>query len=92
MQKTGFLTTRLKYYDSVLNVFFREVGIIAGSVVGVVVFFGIAVSLISCCCCHSNERRGYVKVNEGNILREINLAISDKAGCLSDLLIEWEII
>ena len=27
-----------------------------------------------------------------NILREINLAISDKAGCLSDLLTEWEII
>ena len=68
MQKAGFLTTRLKYYDSVLNVFFREVGIIAGSVVGVVVLFGIAVSLISCCCCHSNERRGYVKVNEGNMI------------------------
>ena len=27
-----------------------------------------------------------------HILREINLAISDKAGCLSDLLTEWEII
>ena len=27
-----------------------------------------------------------------NILREINLAISDKAGCISDLLTEWEII
>ena len=26
------------------------------------------------------------------ILEEINLAISDKAGCLSDLLTEWEII
>ena len=26
------------------------------------------------------------------ILREINLAISDKAGCISDLIIEWEII
>ena len=48
--------------------FFREVGIIAGSVMGVVVFFGIAVSLISCCCCHRNERRGYVKVNEGNMI------------------------
>ena len=45
---------------------FREVGIIAGSVVGVVVFFGIAVTLISCCCCHRIERQGYVKVNEGN--------------------------
>ena len=26
------------------------------------------------------------------ILREINLAISDKAGCISDLLTEWKII
>ena len=26
------------------------------------------------------------------ILREINLAISDRAGCISDSLIEWEII
>lgn len=42
-----------------------EVGIIAGSVVGVVVFFGIAVSVISCCCCHRNTRNGYVKVSEG---------------------------
>ena len=28
----------------------------------------------------------------GNILRELNLAIFEKAGCISDLLIEWEII
>ena len=27
-----------------------------------------------------------------HILREINLAISDKAGCFSDLLTEWKII
>ena len=26
------------------------------------------------------------------ILREINLTICDKAGCISDLLTEWEII
>ena len=26
------------------------------------------------------------------ILREINLAISDKAGCISDLFTEWKII
>ena len=31
-------------------------------------------------------------INSIHILREINLAISDKAGCISDLLTEWEII
>lgn len=42
-----------------------DVGIIAGCVVGVVVFFGIGVSVINCCCCRRNERSGYVKVVEG---------------------------
>ena len=34
----------------------------------------------------------FMKMVQQPILREINLAISDKAGCISDLLTEWEII
>ena len=43
---------------------------------------------------HTKEKRnGMIDAfNSTSILREINLAFSDKAGCLSDLLTEWEII
>ena len=34
----------------------------------------------------------FIFVGVNTILREINLAISNKAGCISDLLTEWKII
>ena len=39
-----------------------------------------------------SEERSCVSSDIQYILREINLAIFDKAGCLSDLLTQWEII
>ena len=42
------------------------------------------------CCSLDDIKDAFILLNY--ILREINIVISDKAGCLSDLLTVWEII